>query len=131
MDIIRDKELKKIMLEKQSNYEYFGCDHLYRHLCIYSDGSTHPCYNVIAPKHQIGNVFTDGLDKVFNGRYQMANRQLLKYHTAESLSGYDPCLNCELILGNGEHRGHPYSALNFPLAFKAITDMAIYDFITA
>jgi radical SAM protein with 4Fe4S-binding SPASM domain len=125
----RNLEMRKIMLKNQSNFEYFGCDHLYRHLCIYSDGSTHPCYNVIAPEHQIGNILTEGREKIVNGKYQMANRQLFKFNAAENIFGYDPCLNCELIIGNGEHRGHPFSGLDFPVAFKAITNETIYDFI--
>ena len=100
MDIVRSLEMKNIMLKNQSNFEYFGCDHLYRHLCVYSDGNTHLCYNVIAPEHQIGNILIEGRKKIVNGKYQIANRQLFTFNIAEKISGYDPCLNCELIVGN-------------------------------
>jgi len=129
MDMDRQQALKKIARKKQLKYEYFGCDHLYKHLCIYADGSTHPCYNVIAPEHKIGNIFEEGGDRVFNGKYQMANRKLFKGNGPDKIWGYDPCLNCDLITGKGEHRGHSFSALDFSIAFKAITGAGIYDFI--
>jgi radical SAM protein with 4Fe4S-binding SPASM domain len=125
----RLQEMKILLHEKQTNFEYFGCDHLYRHLCIYSDGSTHPCYNVVAPSHAIGNIFKDGAESIVNGRYQMANRKLFKKNIPEKITGYDPCLNCELIVGNSQHRGHAFSALDFSVAFKAITGGGIHDFL--
>lgn len=129
MDADRHRKIIRIMHEKQANFEYFGCDHLYRHLCIYSDGGTHPCYNVIAPEHGIGNIFLEGKDRIVNGKYQLSNRELFKYKKSEKKRGYDPCLNCELIVANGEHRGHARSALDFPVALRAITGATIPDFI--
>lgn len=130
MNADRHRKVIQVMREKQANCEYFGCDHLYRHLCIYSDGGTYPCYNVITPEYGIGNIFLDGKDNIVNGKYQVSNRELFKYDGLEAKRGYDPCLNCELIVANGEHRGHSYSALDFPVAFRAITGASVPDFVT-
>jgi radical SAM protein with 4Fe4S-binding SPASM domain len=129
MDTERHGKILQIMRDKQANFEYFGCDHLYRHLCIFPGGGTYPCYNVIIPEHGIGNIFLEGKDNIVNGKYQMSNRGLFKYEESEIKRGYDPCLNCELITANGEHRGHSFSALDFLVAFRAITGVTIPNFI--
>jgi MoaA/NifB/PqqE/SkfB family radical SAM enzyme len=129
MDTERHGKILQIMRDKQANFEYFGCDHLYRHLCIFPGGGTYPCYNVIIPEHGIGNIFLEGKENIVNGKYQVSNRGLFKYEGSEIKRGYDPCLNCELITANGEHRGHSFSALDFPVAFRAITGVTIPDFL--
>lgn len=131
MSLDRFLEFEKIYKHKQDNYEYFGCDHLYRHLCIYPDGAAYSCYNVISPEHRIGNLILESKEKIINGKYQISNRNLFRFRGGIRKIGYNPCLNCELIIGNGDHRGHSFSALDFSLAFNVITGLNIYDFIKA
>jgi len=117
---IQEKMTSRCEQQQQRN-EYFGCDLLYHQLVIHSDGAIHPCTYFPEPHLLYGTV---RLRKdVFNTAHYKNARRLFIKPPPKECQGYNPCLNCSLVLDE-DHIGYVASDMDFFSAFKRITGEA-------
>ena len=99
----RYQDLEK---EQRARGRYFGCDHLYRGLTIFSDGSIKPCCKVFLPKDSSGSIeklLANTLHS--NSPLHLSGRGNLRDLSTFPLSGYEPCINCVFMFPGHVHIG--------------------------